>query len=732
MKIVIKDWDFWRSIKYTEKFYVELNKILKNKPLDHKIAIFIKKNNTPLEFLSSFIPQDSKEYVIKRIDHLLMHKYQYFSEYAPQESIENIDIYIQKKKEIKKFNIIDIPLITIKKKWDSFKTKNWDIKKIDETTAWILKDNETIIERFIKDKNIVVRSNPKYKDIIYYLNENLTIDKIEKTYKLQTITSQKKEELKEINWGVINIIDNKIEVSENKKLKIFNIENIEGLLDWIKNKEIKILFIEQAEDSKKLWEICSKKIITNKNVLNKKQLISWAINNISLNCEVITTSFILPIETKELNNTFNFNKQETLTLDYEEGLRKYRQWIYDIIELDVFKIKTIPYLAFKAWRTTISKEEIPIIIDDNKLGKASRSAYYGGWSEIYKPEIKKGFIYDINSLYPYIMKEKEFPIGKEVIWSTDKNIKNYYGIIKAKIEVENKYKNLVPRRSKRSMYGGNGKWEDWYTSEELKEALKIDPEIKIDIIEGYKFKKKGKIFKNFVDIFYSIKQDKTINKNKRKIAKLILNSLSGFLGAYKKEFSEELTQEGIIWKTNKKNNNIKSLLNVTIAAWITSLSRIYMSPYRLDSQTVGIMIDSIITSKEFKDTSNEKIGSWRLEKEIYEGILLNWDKYAYKTKEGKEIVYWPTIKEKINELTYKDFKQMLKKGSQKHIEIEELRIDKITGKKIKKTYKYRLNKNLSNRKKIYNNYNTWIDTESSIIKKELWLSGLRRLFVKQL
>jgi hypothetical protein len=31
------------------------------------------------------------------------------------------------------------------------------------------------------------------------------------------------------------------------------------------------------------------------------------------------------------------------------------------------------------------------------------NAYYGGIVDVYKPEMKEGYYYDVNSLYPYAM-----------------------------------------------------------------------------------------------------------------------------------------------------------------------------------------------------------------------------------------------------------------------------------------------------------------------------------------
>ena len=62
----------------------------------------------------------------------------------------------------------------------------------------------------------------------------------------------------------------------------------------------------------------------------------------------------------------------------------------------------------------------------------------GGIAEVYKPEGRKTYVYDINSLYPYIMKTCAMPCGPPIFTAFDKNtnddFSNFFGFIQAEIE----------------------------------------------------------------------------------------------------------------------------------------------------------------------------------------------------------------------------------------------------------------------------------------------------------
>jgi len=57
-----------------------------------------------------------------------------------------------------------------------------------------------------------------------------------------------------------------------------------------------------------------------------------------------------------------------------------------------------------------------------KIAKDIRQGYTGGAVDMYIPKPPKGakiYCYDINSLYPYIMKEFDMPVGKPIYFEGD-------------------------------------------------------------------------------------------------------------------------------------------------------------------------------------------------------------------------------------------------------------------------------------------------------------------------
>ena len=56
--------------------------------------------------------------------------------------------------------------------------------------------------------------------------------------------------------------------------------------------------------------------------------------------------------------------------------------------------------------------KLPILVND--IFKDINKSYYGGHVDMYIPENKPGEIlnvYDVNSLYPYVMKQFKYPIN---------------------------------------------------------------------------------------------------------------------------------------------------------------------------------------------------------------------------------------------------------------------------------------------------------------------------------
>jgi hypothetical protein len=102
--------------------------------------------------------------------------------------------------------------------------------------------------------------------------------------------------------------------------------------------------------------------------------------------------------------------------------------IFDLFKIDVHKYPTLSSLAFAIFRTHfLTPDTIPQL--SGQIAKDIRISYTGGAVDMYIPENKDGekvYVYDVNSLYPFVMKEFDMPTGKP---------KQFYGDIR---KVDNK------------------------------------------------------------------------------------------------------------------------------------------------------------------------------------------------------------------------------------------------------------------------------------------------------
>jgi hypothetical protein len=79
-----------------------------------------------------------------------------------------------------------------------------------------------------------------------------------------------------------------------------------------------------------------------------------------------------------------------------------------IYKVDITKYPTIPSLAFAIFRSKYLKEgEVGVIPVKSKIYKNIRNSYTGGSTNMFIPILpsnKKIYAYDVNALYPSVMK----------------------------------------------------------------------------------------------------------------------------------------------------------------------------------------------------------------------------------------------------------------------------------------------------------------------------------------
>ena len=163
-----------------------------------------------------------------------------------------------------------------------------------------------------------------------------------------------------------------------------------------------------------------------------------------------------------------------------------------------------------------------------------RESYTGGAVDMFIPTNDNDeliYCYDVNSLYPYIMKSKELPSGTPIQFEGD--IRKYeptaYGFFYVKITTPDNLKHPILQRRVRTKDGirtiaGLGTWEDWIFSAKLDYCLTLG--YKFEIMHGYKFESRI-LFDSFIDTLYKMRLQYSKDHPMNYVAKLLMNSLYG-------------------------------------------------------------------------------------------------------------------------------------------------------------------------------------------------------------
>jgi len=284
---------------------------------------------------------------------------------------------------------------------------------------------------------------------------------------------------------------------------------------------------------------------------------------------------------------------------------------------------------------------------NDKFDNYFRTYYYrGGRVEVYKGFGKNLYYYDINSLYPYVMREK-MPVGNPE--RTKKYQDGKIGFYKIKLEQDyEKYISILVVKEKNGNYYVKGRKDEIYylISCELEEMIKEG--VKFKVLDGYYFKSSDYLFNDYVEYYYSKKVNAN-NEIDKQIAKLMLNSLYGKFGQKLNGTTIEVDkgqgdypiydlENGLLLIDRKRNIKFKG---VYIAAYITALARI--THYKLMKE-IGFEhiyycdTDSIVCDKEIK--TGMGIGELKLVDKIKEGVFLMPKVYGYINDLGKEYVHY--------------------------------------------------------------------------------------------
>lgn len=266
--------------------------------------------------------------------------------------------------------------------------------------------------------------------------------------------------------------------------------------------------------------------------------------------------------------------------------------------------------ALRVWRKDFLHETIwkpkPEVLE------LARNSYHGGRVEVFKHEAIDVHAYDVNSMYPHVMRD-EMPIA--FLGESKKLKEQFYGFVDATVYVPEIYIPVLPVRMEK-LYFPVGNIRGTWSVEELVASTNHGVHI-LRIHQAYYFHT-SEIFRDYVLKLYALK--KTATEPTRTIAKGLLNALYGKFGQNptKKVYcTESVAPNGaipIICPNGEpsgfcyyERTSSAAYLLPHLAAAVTSKARLVLLS-RLNDHSYYCDTDSVFTDVPMQ-TSNE-LGEW--------------------------------------------------------------------------------------------------------------------------
>ena len=210
-----------------------------------------------------------------------------------------------------------------------------------------------------------------------------------------------------------------------------------------------------------------------------------------------------------------------------EAFCRYKKWLWESFGLNMKLTRGSD--ALNCFRSELGN--ISIRRPSNKMQlRKELSSYYGGRTEAFKIGHLSGYTwykYDINSLYPFVMKNEQYPVS---LARSDYNpkwqealpqLKDYIGLGYVECDIEQP---AIPTRTKTSSVYSTGKVSGYYCGKELEWLLYHGTNINLDELHLYN---KSPIFESVITKLnrYKEKASKDNNEMDRTTVKLLMNSI---------------------------------------------------------------------------------------------------------------------------------------------------------------------------------------------------------------
>ena len=312
---------------------------------------------------------------------------------------------------------------------------------------------------------------------------------------------------------------------------------------------------------------------------------------------------------------------------------------------------TMPSDAFEGITKTVRNYYLTLGIkyfrEHPEVEAFCRDAYCGGISyvnpEIQEMEVGAGVVYDVNSLYPFVMRNYPYPVSWPIQLQSHMDLDSCLWIARFYIKAEHIPGKLPTLRA-------NHCWIDTYYEGEVT-LTKIDFEMLLEnyiveweFISGYKWRHSDpKLFDEFISYWGNKKEHDT--GGARQIDKLMMNSGYGKFGINpnrrKKRAELSLTENRVIFRND--DWEYADCNNVAIAAFVTAYARRELM--RGVNASVGFCYcdtDSVhlatINGKSPAFAGNVdpvKLGAWKKESTFLRAKYLRQKTYIEEEEPGK-------------------------------------------------------------------------------------------------
>nr|GEY54971.1 DNA polymerase-like [Tanacetum cinerariifolium] len=361
-------------------------------------------------------------------------------------------------------------------------------------------------------------------------------------------------------------------------------------------------------------------------------------------------------------------------------MQRAQEIFYEEFEIDIKSKITLPSLALfifhkqfyddNQWRIYIPSQNADQFIRKGYYeGHADAYipyGYYGGHADAYIPFGENLYYYDVNSLYPIVMKEYPMPGGKArwIDSIEEEHLDTMLGFVLAYVERPTDIKRpfLPYRDATGTLIFPTGKFSGVYYTEELKYAKNLG--YKINMLYGYFYERKESPFKEIISVLYKKRLEA---KNAGHIAvsyvyKILMNSLYGRFGINPLS-SKTLIGVSLLDQWKPPSNSA-----VQLAVAITASVRIHMYPYISRDDCYYTDTDSVVLGNPLneEELSPTELGKFKEEAQIKIGYFLAPKQYYYKDKkeDKKTLKHKGAAKNYVKKETFEDiYKEPFQKNT---------------------------------------------------------------------